>query len=68
MYHLKAFHDCVGPNGCDGCINDDNEDNAGLEGIKNRLVSLRQRENFEVIKKIKIGVSDFAYLLFYYLY
>lgn len=24
-----AFHDCVGPNGCDGCIDMNNGDNSG---------------------------------------
>jgi hypothetical protein len=30
---MPGFHDCVG--GCDGCINLDNDDNAGLEGERN---------------------------------
>jgi len=30
-----SFHDCVG--GCDGCLNLDDEDNAGLEDIVNTL-------------------------------
>ena len=49
-YYLSilAFHDCIGPNGCDGCVNDDDPDNAGLQGIKNRLGNLRQNDGFTV--------------------
>ena len=61
---IKAFHDCVGPNGCDGCVNDDNSDNQnkGLKGIKRRLVKLRQDNDFEVnfnfyIRVVKINVN-----------
>ena len=57
QYHCKtslnvsAFHDCVGPNGCDGCINDDHPENDGLQGIKNRLQNLRSRQGFQVRTK-----------------
>ena len=49
--NVSAFHDCVGPNGCDGCINDDHPDNDGLQGIKNRLQNLRSSQGFQVRKK-----------------
>ena len=38
----------MGPNGCDGCLNDDNPDNRGLRGIKRRLGELRFVDGFEV--------------------
>ena len=33
-----GFHDCVG--GCDGCLNVDNDSNAGLSGIVATLEDL----------------------------
>ena len=33
-----GFHDCVG--GCDGCLNVDNDSNAGLSGIVSTLEDL----------------------------
>ena len=39
---LVAFHDCVGPNGCDGCLNLNNSDNAGLAGIVQRYSDVRK--------------------------
>ena len=39
-----AFHDCVGPNGCDGCVNLQNHDNDGLAGIITTLTTLRDRD------------------------
>jgi hypothetical protein len=44
-----AFHDCVGPNGCDGCINDDNPGSFGLQEIKRILTDLRQNGRFMAI-------------------
>ena len=38
---FKAFHDCVGPDGCDGCLNVNDTDNAGLTDIVEDLTSLR---------------------------
>ena len=38
----EAFHDCVGPNGCDGCLNLNNPDNAGLDAIITRLGKVRK--------------------------
>ena len=49
--NVSAFHDCVGPNGCDGCINDDHPENDGLQGTKNRLQNLRSSHGFQVRKK-----------------
>ena len=37
----KAFHDCVGPDGCDGCLNLDDPDNVGLSDIITVLTDLR---------------------------
>ena len=39
-----SFHDCVG--GCDGCLNLDNEDNAGLEDIVTLLEEVYADNNF----------------------
>jgi len=36
-----AFHDCVGPDGCDGCLNLDDADNVGLSDIITVLTDLR---------------------------
>ena len=48
VFYKTAYHDCIGPNGCDGCINLENENTNGLEGIINRLSSLRQSQAFTV--------------------
>ena len=45
---VTAFHDCIGPNGCDGCINLENENNHGLEGIITKLSGLRETQGFTV--------------------
>ena len=37
----SAFHDCVGPDGCDGCLNIDDPSNAGLSEIVDRLATVR---------------------------
>ena len=39
-----SFHDCVG--GCDGCLNLDDEDNAGLEDIVTSLEAVYADNNF----------------------
>ena len=53
---FKAFHDCVGPNGCDGCINtEDNGSNAGLAEIVEILVNERNA-NFPVSKILSINL------------
>ena len=36
-----AFHDCVGPDGCDGCLNIEDSSNAGLSDIIDRLTTVR---------------------------
>ena len=36
-----AFHDCVGPDGCDGCLNVDDSENNGLSEIVERLSTVR---------------------------
>ena len=38
----KAFHDCVGPDGCDGCLNTNDGENAGLADIIEKLSVLRE--------------------------
>ena len=38
----SAFHDCVGPDGCDGCLNIDDPSNAGLSEIVDRLATVRE--------------------------
>jgi hypothetical protein len=48
IFSISAYHDCIGPNGCDGCINDDDPDNAGLQGIKGRIGNLRESDGFTV--------------------
>ena len=42
--YFKAFHDCVGPPGCDGCVNQDRGSNKGLKPLINTLVAIRNRE------------------------
>ena len=37
-----AFHDCVGPNGCDGCLNQNIQVNKGILPVFNLLVNERQ--------------------------
>jgi len=44
-----AFHDCVGEDGCNGCINLNDQDNSGLQGIVGRLGNLRQNQGFSAI-------------------
>ena len=39
--YKKAFHDCVGPDGCDGCLNLEDPDNVGLSDIITVLTDLR---------------------------
>ena len=46
--HFIAYHDCIGENGCDGCINLDDPDNNGLQGIVERLGNLKQNQGFSV--------------------
>ena len=46
--HFVAYHDCIGENGCDGCINLDDPDNNGLQGIVGRLENLKQNQGFSV--------------------
>lgn len=44
MFHFPnvlAFHDCVGPDGCDGCLNTDDSDNNGLADIVDRLTDVK---------------------------
>ena len=41
--YFEAFHDCVGPDGCDGCLNLNTPDNAGLGEIRKILVDERQK-------------------------
>merc|ERR1712076_257034 len=38
-----AFHDCVGPDGCDECLNNDDPSNAGLADIIEKLARYRSR-------------------------
>ena len=46
--HFVAYQDCIGENGCDGCINLDDPDNNGLQGIVGRLENLKQNQGFSV--------------------
>ncbi|XP_065668393.1 putative ascorbate peroxidase [Hydra vulgaris] len=49
-----AFHDCIGKNNCDGCIDHTNRGNAGLKVITDRLDSL-----YDLSYKGKISRADF---------
>ena len=42
-----AFHDCVG--GCDGCLNTDNPDNAGLADIVNNLETVYEDNGYSAL-------------------
>ena len=44
FFNFEAFHDCVGPSGCDGCVNQDRGSNKGLEPLINKLVAIRNKE------------------------
>ena len=44
-----AFHDCIGPNGCDGCINTNNSGNTALNPLIELLVMKREQQ-FKVDK------------------
>ena len=52
---IKAFHDCVGSTGCDGCLNTDQASNAGLNNIVNALARDR-RDNYPVRKTISYHI------------
>ena len=54
---FEAFHDCVGPDGCDGCLNLNTPDNAGLGEIRDILV-LERRQGF----KVSIFIGTFTVL------
>ena len=43
IYYQTAFHDCVGPDGCDGCLNNDDPSNAGFTRIIENLSRHRSR-------------------------
>ena len=51
LKYFIAFHDCVGPDGCDGCVNMNNTANKGLQEIIEFLDEER-KENFPVIYKL----------------
>ncbi|XP_065675764.1 putative ascorbate peroxidase [Hydra vulgaris] len=49
-----AFHDCVGEENCDGCIEYTNPDNAGLDKITRSIDAL-----YDLVHKNKISRADF---------
>ena len=55
---IKAFHDCVGSTGCDGCLNTDQASNAGLNNIVNALARDR-RDNYPVRKTISYHILQY---------
>lgn len=47
-----SFHDCVGPEGCNGCININNPDNAGLEDfIVEMEIIYQENEYFYLLSR-----------------
>ena len=42
--NFVAFHDCVGPTGCDGCVNQNRGSNKGLKQLIDMLVAIRNNE------------------------
>ena len=50
---ISGFHDCVG--GCNGCINFNNKDNAGLADVVNNLTSAYNSGGFGSI----VSLADF---------
>jgi hypothetical protein len=48
-----GFHDCVG--GCDGCVNQDNPDNAGLGPIISELEIIYIEQVKQHLKKNDVG-------------
>ena len=42
-----AFHDCIG--GCDGCLNFNNKDNAGLQEAVNSLETIYIKNSFNTL-------------------
>ena len=59
--HFQAFHDCVGPNGCDGCVNTKQDDNEGLWAVITTLELLRKG----ILPPI-LGHGNFLVTFFYY--
>ena len=48
-----GFHDCVG--GCDGCVNLDNDDNAGLDDVVEGFQSIYYSNGYDDI----VSLADF---------
>ena len=51
LKYFLAFHDCVGPDGCDGCVNMNNTANKGLQEII-EFLGKERKENFPVKYKL----------------
>ena len=58
-----AFHDCVGPDGCDGCLNTNDSENDGLLEIVERLSDVkagsRRVPAFDV--GVKTDIDNFSF-------
>ena len=63
-----AFHDCVGPDGCDGCLNTNDPENDGLLEIVERLSDVkagsRRVPAFDVGVKTDIKIFSFFLNIF----
>ena len=57
-----AFHDCVGPDGCDGCIDANAFHNLGLNGLKVKLVDLRANKQFQVGAHFQLNIYIYIYI------
>ena len=55
---IKAFHDCVGVTGCDGCLNTNQASNAGLDGIV-RSLERDRNDNFRVSTTIPLSYYNY---------
>ena len=51
--NVSGFHDCVG--GCDGCVNLDNDDNAGLDDVVEGFESIYYSNGYDDI----VSLADF---------
>ena len=54
FFYFEAFHDCVGPPGCDGCVNQDRGSNKGLKPLIDTLVAIRNREFWVSLNRVDI--------------
>ena len=50
---LTAFHDCVGSDGCDGCLNTDQSANDGLGKVVRKLYTTKASDSSYDVSLLK---------------